>query len=262
MGCKEIKSDLDNKFNQYFINKKEPDDDFSLYNYSFTNNNLNISDNYFNTQAKMDLKGAEELNANIKKKIFEVIYPKKIPLFTNIENESTDTSLNKEITSLKRKRNKIRRRRRDNNDNIRKKIKLGFINRALIKKLNDILKQNGSKLYFDKFPQQFISNVTKKPNKKLLNMTLLEIFEIKELYPADDLNNFKHNLNVVKNKEIKENEQFNEILNNTYCKLFEKYINSKEFNIDEINRLKKDFDNSYIESYIYHAKHFIEFLTN
>ena len=253
MGCKEIKSDIDNKFYQYFINKIEPDDDFSLYNYSFTNNNLNISDNYFDTQAKMDLNGAK--NENIKKKIFEVIYPKKIPLFTNIENESTDISLNNEITTFKRKRNKIRLRRRDNSDNIRKKIKLGFINRTLIKKLNDILKQNGSKLNFDKFPQKLSYDVTKEPNKKLLNMTLLEIFETK-------VNHFYHNLNVVQNKEIKENEQFNEILNNTFCKLFEKYINSKEFNIDEINRLKKNFDNSYIESYIYHAKHFIEFFTN
>ena len=106
MGCKEIKSDIDNKFNQYFINKKEPDDDFSLYVCSYTDNNLNISDNYFDTQAKMDLNGAK--NENIKKKIFEVIYPKKIPLFTNIENESTDISLNNEITTFKRKRNKIR----------------------------------------------------------------------------------------------------------------------------------------------------------
>ena len=73
MGCEEIKSDIDNKFYQYFINKIEPDDDFSLYNYSFTNNNLNISDNYFNTQAKMDLKGAknDELNANIKKRFLK-----------------------------------------------------------------------------------------------------------------------------------------------------------------------------------------------
>ena len=229
----------------------------------------------------MDLNGAK--NENIKKKIFEVIYPKKIPLFTNIENESTDISLNNEITTFKRKRNKIRLRRRDNSDNIRKKIKLGFINRTLIKKLNDILKQNGSKLNFDKFPQKLSYNVTKQngsklnfdkfpqklsynvtkePNKKLLNMTLLEIFETKELYPIDDLNHFYHNLNVVQNKEIKENEQLKEILNKTYHELFEEYINSKEFNIDEINRLKKNFDNSYIESYIYHAKHFIEFFTN
>ena len=54
MGCKAIKSDIDNKFNQYIINKKEPDDDFSLYVCSYTDNNLNISDNYFDTQAKMD----------------------------------------------------------------------------------------------------------------------------------------------------------------------------------------------------------------
>ena len=264
MECKEIKSDFDNKFNQYFINKIEPNDDFSLYDYSDTNNNLNLSDNYFDTQSKMDLNGSknEELNTNIVKKIFEVIYPKKIPLFTNIENESTDISSNSEITSLKRKRNKIRRRRRENSDNIRKKIKIGFINGTMIKKLNDILKQNGIKLNFDKFPHKFIANIKKETNKKLLNLTLLEIFVKKELYPTDDLKNFYHNLKVVQNKEIEENEELKEILNKTYCELFEEYINSKEFNIDEINRLKKNFDNSYIESYICLAKHFIEFFKN
>ena len=65
---------------------------------------------------------------------------------------------------------------------------------------------------------------------------------------------------MIENKEILENEELNEILNKKYCELFEEYINSKEFNIDEINRLKnKNMDNAYIKRYIYYAKHFIEY---
>ena len=90
-------------------------------------------------------------------------------------------------------------------------------------------------------------------------MTLHEIFEKKELYSSNDLN-FKHNLKVVQTKEIKENEELKEILNKKYCELFEEYINSKEFNIDEINRLKNNnLEDVYIKRYIYQAKHFMEY---
>ena len=239
-------------------------DSYSYYGYFPTSskdpNPQNLPECYLTPQEKKVLTGEinEEKNPE---KIFEVNKRKNNSLFNNIENESTEVSLNSGITSIKRKRNKEKRRRRDNSDNIRKKIKGGFFNGALIKRLNFILKQNRSKLYFVKFHQKFISNITRKSNKKFLNMTLLEIFEKKEVYSSNDLN-FKHNLKVVQTKEIKENEELKEILNKKYCELFEEYINSKEFNIDEINRLEEKFDDTYIESYKNLARHFIEFFAN
>ena len=239
-------------------------DSYSYYGYFPTSskdpNPQNLPECYLTPQEKKVLTGEinEEKNPE---NIFEVKKRKKNPLFNNTENETTEVSLNSGITSIKRKRNKEKRRRRDNSDNIRKKIKGGFFNGALIKRLNFILKQNRSKLYFVKFHQKFISNITRKSNKKLLNMTLSEIFEKKEVYSSNDLN-FKHNLKVVQTKEIKENEELKEILNKKYCELFEEYINSKEFNIDEINRLEEKFDDSYIESYKNLARHFIEFFAN
>ena len=239
-------------------------DSYSYYGYFPTSNKdpnpQNLPECYLTPQEKKVLTGEinEEKNPE---KIFEVNKRKNNSLFNNIENESTEVSLNSGITFIKRKRNKEKRRRRDNSDNIRKKIKGGFFNGALIKRLNFILKQNRSKLYFVKFHQKFISNITRKSNKKFLNMTLLEIFEKKEVYSSNDLN-FKHNLKVVQTKEIKENEELKEILNKKYCELFEEYINSKEFNIDEINRLEEKFDDSYIESYKNLARHFIEFFAN
>ena len=80
----------------------------------------------------------------------------------------------------------------------------------MIKKINNIVKDNGSRFYFVKFPQKFISNISKMKNKKLLNMTLIEIFETKEIYPSDELNNYFQNLQVIKEKEISENLEINE----------------------------------------------------
>ena len=194
-----------------------------------------------------------------KKKIFNINYREKTSLFTNIENILSI----KEEPFMKRKRNPKRRRRRDNQDNIRKKIKRGFINKSLIKKINELLKNSRSKLYFEKLPQNFVCDITKNSNNKILNMTLEEIFENKELYDQKYFNNYNHNINVLKSKDIQECQELKEILNKKYCELFEEYINSKEFQIDEINRLKnKEMDDAYIEKYIYLAFHFIEFFND
>jgi len=194
-----------------------------------------------------------------KKKIFNINYREKTSLFTNIENILSI----KEEPFMKRKRNPKRRRRRDNQDNIRKKIKRGFINKSLIKKINELLKNSRSKLYFEKLPQNFVCDITKSSNNKILNMTLEEIFENKELYDQKYFNNYNHNINVLKSKDIQECQELKEILNKKYCELFEEYINSKEFQIDEINRLKnKEMDDAYIEKYIYLAFHFIEFFND
>ena len=193
------------------------------------------------------------------KKKFNVIYPEISPIITNIINKT----LKEKNILLKRKRLEKRRRRRDNQDNIRKKIKRGFLNNALYNKLNKKLKEIGSKLFLEKFPQKFACDIVKKTNKLLLNMNLEEIFELKELYNEKELKNYYHNLKVVKNKEIQENEEFKKILNKKYHELFEEYINSDEFIIDEINRLKKNkMHNTYIEKYIYLAENFIEFFSN
>ena len=201
----------------------------------------------------------EEKDESNKIKIFDVIYREQISLFTNIEK---DLIIN-EQNYIKRKRNNKRRRRRDNQDNMRKIIKRGFLNNSLIPKINLLLKSSGNILYFEKFPQNFVSNISRQINNKLINMTLKEIFERKELYEDKDINNYNHNLTVIKSEEIQECDELNIILNKKYCELFEEYINSKEFQIDEINRLKnKDMNDEYIEKYIYLAKHFIEFFNN
>ena len=192
-------------------------------------------------------------------KIFEVVRPIKALLFTKLED---DLFKEEENTFMNRKRYKIKRSRRENQDNIRKKIKRGFLNNALIPKINMIIKKQGGKFVFEIFKQHFVSDVTRKNNMELFNMTLEEIFRKKELYNEIELNSYYYNLKLINNKEIQENKELKNILNLKLFKIFEEYINSKEFNIDEIKRLKsKNMKDSYIKRYIHLAKNFIKFIS-
>ena len=94
-------------------------------------------------------------------------------------------------------------------------------------------------------------------------MTLQEVFENEELYFLKDklaLNNYLHNMKILQDEEIKENEEFKIILNENISELYEEYINSDELKISEINRLKKyKMQDIYIAKYINLAKNLIEF---
>ena len=75
--------------------------------------------------------------------------------------------------------------------------------------------------------------------------------------------NFYHNLKVLNLLKEEKNLKLEHVLEKKYCDLFYEYINSDEFKIKEINRLKeKNMSNSYIMRYIYLSKHFIEFYSN
>ena len=96
-------------------------------------------------------------------------------------------------------------------------------------------------------------------------MTLLDIFLNKEINvnkSSNDFTNYYHNLNVINNIEIKENKQFQKILNTKYSELFNDFLNSAEFQIDEINWLKqKKFGDEFITRYINISKNFIKFFS-
>ena len=213
---------------------------------------------YFNSSKDNSI--SPEFNEE-KKAIFQVNYrircdeeendkPKDKALF---QIDFGKTFLNKNVLP------KINRRR-ESKDNIRKKLKIVFFNNYLFKKINAILKSQQSKLYFEKFPITFVNDIRKNTNKDIIYMTLLEILSRKELYNEKDLDNYYHNLKVVESKEFKENENLKKILNKKYCELFEEFINSKEFNVDEINRLKKNnLDDVYIKRYIFQSKYFIKY---
>ena len=214
----------------------ETEENFSLYFNSVKENNQNSS---FLGQ---------------KRKLFKINYRKKYDESNEIYPSSVEKAFlnNKVLPTIKR--------RRENQDNIRKKLKTVFFNTFLRKKINEILNNKHSRLYFEKFPISFVNDIRKNTNKDVIDKTLLEIILNKELYSENDLSNYNHNIKVVENKEVKKIGELKKILNKTFRELFEEYINSKEFNIDEINRLKNNnLDNIYIERYIYQSIHFIEY---
>ena len=135
----------------------------------------------------------------------------------------------------------------------------------MIKKLNKKLKSSGSIKYLEKFTQIFVCNGNINKNKKIIDMTLKEIFETKELYTNEDkegLFKYEFNLKVIQSEEIEKNEEFQKILNKKFSELYTEYINSDEFNIDEINRLKeKKMGDEYINRYKYLAKNLIEYFS-
>ena len=115
---------------------------------------------------------------------------------------------------------------------------------------------------FLKFPQSLANNVAKDFNKILLNMRLKEILRAKDLYRDINKTNYKHNLKLVEQIEERGNPELNMILNVKFRLLFEEYVNSEEFRIAEIKRIKKSKlknDAYYEKKYIYLAKQFIKF---
>ena len=181
------------------------------------------------------------------------------------KEEKISSPVKQDDNILKKKRSPTRKPRRENWDNIRKKIRRGFFNNFLIKKLCHMLRNIGNKKYFMKFPQNFASDINQKRNKEIFGMTLQEILEKKELYLKEDesgLNNYLHNSKVVQSVEIKENKEFKKILEKKICELYEEYINSDEFKNDEIKRLKeKKMQDEYITNFINLANHLLIFYT-
>ena len=144
------RNEIDEVFRKYFIDKNEIDDTLSLpEEYSLTKSSsylgiipvlpLNEEDLDFRPESYV-----KDYPINLitpsqglfpRKKIFEVNYPKITQIFSKFEDDSSDSYSNDEIMN-KRKRYLTKRRRRENSDNIRKKIKRGFLNNALIKNIN------------------------------------------------------------------------------------------------------------------------------
>ena len=227
------------------------------------NENIQLNSNFegIKTDAKISCDCSK---AKDKKKYFNVVYPHNDSLFNKTDKEDINLITEKdEINFLGNKRLSYRRQRKDNKDNIRTKIKRGFFNSALINKLNDKLKSIGSTKYFMKFPQNFVSDISQKRNKEIVNLTLKEIFEKKELYKQENeigFDNYLHNLKVIQSEIIKENSEFKKILNKTFRELYEEYINSDEFKIGEIGRLKEHkMEDDYIKKYIYLSRELIDF---
>lgn len=181
----------------------------------------------------------------------------------SLTKSESNSILFKEENLLGKKRTKEQKPRKEKEDNMRTKIKRAFFNIFLYEILDKELKNIGSKRYFEKFPNKFASDATKKRNKGIVNMTLREIFETKELYMDENekgLFNFSQNLKIIQSEEVKKNEKFQKLLNKTFGELYIEYLD--EFKINEKNRLKqKNESDDYLKEYLQLLESLIDFFS-
>ena len=178
-------------------------------------------------------------------------------------NNSMNERLSKVSKQVENEKLIILKSRKYRADNMRTKLKRRVFHDMRVE-LNEILIKSGCKNFFDFFPNSFVSDTKIERVKPILNMTLNEIFMEENLYKfksKDEERKFNDNFGLVNSEEIKNNEKIQNILNKTFRQFYEDYINSDKFNVDEINRLKKDekINNYYIERYIIVAKNLISF---
>jgi hypothetical protein len=122
------------------------------------------------------------------------------------------------------------------------------------------LKKAGYKNFIECFPQEFARNVTKEINRSIINMTFGQILTDKSIYSGKKLYQYEKNLEIVNSIKKDQNSDLNEMLNKKYSKLFEEYLNSDDFKIAEIERLRnKQKSILYIKKYEYLAKNLIKF---
>ena len=185
----------------------------------------------------------------------------KIDLNPSLIELNSFSTQNNSLIEKKRKR-----KRKNDKDNFRKKIKRRFFNVYLINKLEALRKRIGNKNYFRKFPSDFVCDIDRNRCCKILKMSLRDIFEKEDFYKKEDevgREKYIHNLKLIQSEEIRKSEEFKILLSKTIYELYEEYLNSDEFKIEEINYLKKKGENDeYIKKYEYLAKNLIKFLVS
>ena len=160
--------------------------------------------------------------------------------------------------------------RKENSDNIRKKIKTRFF-KSFKNTINERLKSVGSKYFFSFLPHIFISNITKSENKEIVNLNLKELFSknfyIDKEMRKSDLKKYHQNLSTIeyleKNKDISLKSNFDIFKNMKFYQIFNEYIYSKEFEMDIYFLKEKRKENEkYIIKYITKATELMEFFIN
>ena len=150
----------------------------------------NVNDNVFilikanneKDEKRETIFNSKKRNRNIFRTNFEIFNPREYDDYTkiminevlNLKNKDKINLRNLFVTKLKKEK---KNNRKHYSDDIRKKIKSGF-HRILKNILNAKLESAGSTLFFDYLPQVFITNISKKENQSILNLTL-ELFSLK-----------------------------------------------------------------------------------
>ena len=175
----------------------------------------------------------------------------------------------------------ITRSRKNKEDDIRKKFKSSF-HRNLTNIINSKLKKANSKYKIESLPQKFITDVTKRTNHEVMNLTFENLFDYTYNQLKNDDNNKKRKEYIGKrdkagekkyeknqkfleylnsNKKISEESGWERIKNMKYIDLLKAYLNSNEFQQYIKIQLKNDQIN-YKKDFIFFASTFIDYYLN
>lgn len=244
-----------------------------------------LSDQTLESHPENFFKNIDPNNPNTKTKIFKVVYQSHFSLFDqgiydhyseNIIkktlNEMNNGKIKKEINEKNgknlvelqdkpKKKQKYILKRKENSDNIRKKVKSRFF-KTLKNIINQKLQEAGSKQFFDFLPQPIISNITRHANRNIFNMTLKEIYSGNFNYEKngnvkDNNGKYRYNLLVLeyleKNISISEKSNFHIFKDMKLSQIFKDYLSSKQFAMSISNLQKEKENEKYIKNYIIKA---------
>ena len=171
----------------------------------------------------------------------------------------------------------IKDKRKEDRDNIGKKIKSSF-HKAIRKIINTKLKKIGSKYLFDSFPANFLSDISKKTNYEVMDLTYEQLFDYaynkyKNIVGKDYIlkkkevakKKYSKNIEILKylnaNSKISQESGWDIIKNMKYIDLLKAYFNSKEFE-QNIEELSKKETTAYTKSYKYFSSTYVDFFLN
>ena len=179
-----------------------------------------------------------------------------------IQNLSNTQKVNNMLNKKRQRKKKVYKGTKYmDNYNIKKKLLTHFLNGYILNDSNNIIRKRCI-FCFEKFPQNLIKHfIAKERIKELLNMTLKEIYDKKELYGEKNIkshfapnSNFLNDLfSKVEYKDVLEQSGIKEKLGMKISDLFHEYINSDEFKND-IDGLRIESGDAYVEKYSKIAK--------
>jgi hypothetical protein len=239
-------------------------------NVNIQNNNLSNSSSSQNTNLGSSLSSSNYPAANHKSIInlsqtFDL--SKSKDLSENI-NDATKTvnnisDTNGKLTKTNSQKKKYSRKNKP--DSLRKKIK-SRMHKNLKDIINKKLKECGSIMFFDYFPQPFITNVNVVQNKAYLKLTMRTLFKMVFGNKTKDKEKMKTNLKVLNyldsNDKIRIKSGLDIFLNSTYEDIIQKYINGKLFQKDVEKLYQEGESEEYINKYRFIGKHWIDFYEN
>ena len=252
---------------EVFNDNINPTINFDFHNNNFLSNNFAISshvklDYYDNNLKEIDTKLPDNKFLNKKRKLFKNLYPNEFFIFNRGGDNKNKRYI---IDQFLENRNKIKSNRRkdylktrkENADNIRKKIKTRFF-KTFIGLINQKLEIADSKKIFDLLPQKYVNNIAKGINKVIFDKTFKELFSTNfagtENEQDSNFKKYKNNIDTLeyleKQKDISEKSNYNCYKNLKLYQIFDEYLRSKEFEKDIVNLELEGEKDDYIYNYI------------